>query len=192
MTITECLFKINTGYESYNVTRGGFLTREVTPRLSHMAKIPLSLVTTITDTAIGVLLSLGSILTLGRFGGLNGTAWRYLSESSRIIPLASMHLIKTVNPSATCKMRSEGLLRFHFREFVPYQYRENFFQRQMTRVFEASLAAAARIVDGVFGAIALPIALVTFGKYESINSFAINHLSVGGIVVDVLFPDRIR
>lgn len=89
------------------------------------------------------------------------------------------------------EMRREGVLKSHYRKFFPTRYGENFFRRQLTRVSDTSLAAAARIVDGVFGAIALPIALVTFGKYESINNFAINNLSVGGIVVDVLFPDQI-
>jgi len=199
MTYTDYFFKINTE-SNHEVTRGeGFLAREVTARLSYMAKIPLSLVTTITDTAIGVILSVGYILKLRRDQRLSEKAFMYSYQSHRIISLASMLLIRIVNPSAKCELKSGGALTTRLVPPILELYNghvlsDNFWKKHVcSRVIGASgtpIVVVARFVDAVFGAIALPIALVTLGKYKAINDFAINNLSVGGIIGDILLLVR--
>lgn len=193
----------------------GSLGNNVIDGLVNLGLAPISLGAAILDTVLGVLASVGAVVTLGMHKTIYKASRSFTLSSSRILVQPYRLLLKTINPHANIRvltqaeirgkrghpcpwiyLTSDGLLT-HF--VKPYLFgkamkaclEEDFTSRHITSRFLFTLSALTCLVTrAVDGMIAMPLAalsILTFGQMQAINTLAVNALQAPGIVSDLSF-----
>jgi hypothetical protein len=179
--------------------RTNFLKKEILARCGRLVLIPLSATTAALDVALGTIGAAGALLTQGRNKSLCSFAMKHLDASSKILAQPYANLLKTFDPKnslsgSTVGAAGEGIIADVLVSTPDYlaercKKSNNFIVRhiasRLTYVLLATACLIARAVDGVIGALALPLSLITLGKCRSINALAYRGLQAPGILKDL-------
>lgn len=176
--------------------------RQFTARVGYFLSAPLELISSIVDTAIGLLATVESLLALGTEKSCNKIAQNHLISASAIISSPYKFLLRTLNPTATfdecapVSSKGNGLVSHYVINFLKEYGRSctnspNLFkQHVISRVTYALLAISClvtRTADGAIGIIAAAFSFITLGKIDTINNIALRGLRFPGIIDDLVF-----
>jgi len=161
--------------------------KQVLARIGHFCGFSLTLIIGITETAFGLICSVGVILTLTLYKPISGfTTDRLLSGASQLILFPYIHLLKTVNPAASHKNPfPEGIVSYFLCKQLSSIYWNNInstnvIQKQLcTRIISLLVVSANIIGGGVdlsIGLIAAAISILTVGYFENMNTLAMEGL----------------
>ncbi|MBA3958142.1 MAG: hypothetical protein H0X51_07105 [Parachlamydiaceae bacterium] len=167
----------------------------VVARVIHLAVIPIFMVTTAWDMAIGALTTVASLATLGMYESLNDRSIKHLEASQSILAHPYLHLLWTVNPSAKMIHRDGRLFSFKnefsgiFSAFVLLAAEdalekrcesENVFVRHVISrplvVLAAAITVVAQVADGILGVACAGLSLFSFGMIPKVNTIAFTAL----------------
>lgn len=183
-----------------NSNQANAFEKQFLARGAYLGLAPLSFVTHVIDTVIGIGSGAGAIVTGGTQEAVNVFASNHLCASKSLLAIPYIYLLKAINVTADVNPTGDGIVA----DFVIDSLKDiandclrsdNIFTRHVTsRLSYAVLAISAlvaRTVDGVIGVIAALFSFFTVGRYEFFNSLAMNGLGATGIIND-LFCCTIR
>ena len=168
--------------------------KQIFARVAFLAIAPLSFVTNATDTMIGVVSGVGSIITCGAHKATNVFASQHLHYSKRLLVTPYVCLLRAINPTVSHEEEKEGpaasfvikLLKNIAKDCRESDYLlERHVASRLTYALLAISAVVARAADGVIGVIAAFFSFFTVGYFEWLNNSAIEGLTATGIINDL-------
>ena len=170
----------------------------VSIRKRYFAGAILNPVVGVADIALGILLASCSLLTFGAFKQLNQQAFHSTLQGGLSIASSLKGVIKFLNPHASFKINNpsqEGITVFAAKKLQKWaeelsDSKNLCLKHGLSRLAyfgSTLLSIATRITDLAIGLLAAPIALVTFGTFEKVNSLAFKGLLAPLIFKDIYF-----
>lgn len=179
-----------------------FFKREILARGAHLGLTPANALIKTVDTFVGLIGSVGVILTLGRHEDTLNFSDRHLVNCKTIVSQSYSHLLKFINPHASCdnwesyvKEGRHGYLTNYthpIRRFAKESVKsENFFKRNISsRLGFAALAVACvvtRVADAILSVITMALSLVTVGLFKKVNNVALRSAQAMGLTHDLFY-----
>jgi hypothetical protein len=182
-----------------------FKSKQIYARASFVGFIPASIAAISIETVLGMLLGVGSVITIGKHSDVYKTSKFHLKCSNILISLPYYNFLCAINPTAeltTTKkgqdavVKKQGLItestRKAFKNFAKGNAQStNWFPKQVTsRLTYATLLVACvvtRAVDGVIGLGAAAASILLLGTSKTLNTVAYKALQTPGIIYDIYY-----
>ena len=177
--------------------------KHVLVRMGYLGLVPLSAITCVLDVIIGLGASVAAIVTLGTKKQVFQRAMTHLSQGKgSVLALPFFNLLKTINPNAqfssrtTIGRRGDGFLSefaiTFFRGIANNCYTsQNLFTRHVLSRFTYGImiigSAFSRVADLAIGLLAALGAIITLGKFGSLNNLAYRGLQAPNIIKDLSY-----
>ncbi len=186
-----------------------FLKTHLVARFGYLGLASWSFITRILDTAYGVILSPGAIITGGAYTPLFKRTMAHLDSACKMFPRSYFFLLKTLNPHAEfieekpgaetprIPLKGDGFIA----QFVQEKLKEvadrlsekdrSFFNRHVTSRLTYLLLLSAmpvvRLADTLIGLIAALASFAMLGKCASCNHLAFRALRPTALIKDTIY-----